>query len=143
MSVFTGLTDFDPVPSLQTPASVTVSTKVDADAAVVGYLVSMDSGACRTRVRRGLARGCGVRGKDRPDHRPPVADGPMTVLVGVGELADLDADRAQGCRRRLRPGYTKHGNLTLTLGETAPLPPTLPAKRWWKGHCWPAIDTTS
>ena len=146
MSVFTGLTDFDPVPSLQTSASVTVSTKADADAPVIGYLVARDGddpgehGCGRRRIR-----GSRFRGQGRPDDRScPSADGPLTVLVGVGELADLDADRAEGCRSRLRPGHRTPRQPDPDAGrDRRSSPPTLPARWWWRGLCWPGIDTTS
>ena len=87
MSVFTGLTDFDPAPSLQTSASVTVSTKADEGAPVIGYLVARDGDDPGEHEWDGVAfEAAGFEGHVGQTIALPSADGPLTVLVGVGEL---------------------------------------------------------
>ena len=118
MSVFTGLTDFDPAPSLQSPASVTVSTKVDADAAVVGYLVLEDRGVpAEQGLSAAALEAAGFEGKVGQTIVLPSADGPLTVLVGVGEVGELDADRLRDAGASFARATQRHGDLTLTLGD--------------------------
>ncbi len=54
---------------------------------------------------------------------PGIADGPMTVLVGVGDLSDLDADKLRDVGAAFARATQKHGNLALTLGETGSVAP--------------------
>ena len=118
MSVFTGLTDFDPAPSLESPASVTVSTKVDADAAVVGYLVLEDRGVpAEQGLSAAALEAAGFEGKVGQTIVLPSADGPLTVLVGIGEVGELDADRLRDAGAAFARATQRHGDLTLTLGD--------------------------
>ena len=118
MSVFTGLTDFDPAPSLQSSVAVTVSTKVDTDALVVGHLVAQDGPVPEQRGLDAAAlEAAGFEGKVGQTIVLPAADGPMTVLVGVGEPGELDADRLRDAGAAFARATQRHGDLTLTLGE--------------------------
>ena len=124
MSVFTGLTDFDPVPSLQTSASVTVSTKADEGAPVIGYLVARDGDDPGEHEWDGVAfEAAGFEGHVGQTIALPSADGPLTVLVGVGELADLDADRLRDAGAAFARATERHRNLTLRLGEIGAVAP--------------------
>ena len=90
MSVFTGLTHFDPAPSLERLASVTTSTRPASDAPVIGYLVARDGDDPGEHGLDGVAfEAAGFEGKAGQTIVLPSADGPLTVLVGVGELGDL------------------------------------------------------
>ncbi|MGH8949548.1 MAG: leucyl aminopeptidase family protein, partial [Acidimicrobiia bacterium] len=51
----------------------------------------------------------------------PSADGPMNVLVGIGEVAALDADKLRDAGAAFARATQQHGVLTLTLGESGPL----------------------
>jgi len=122
MSVFTGLTEFDPVPSLQSAASVTVSTKA-SEALVVGYLVAHDGDIPDgPGLTRAALEAAGFEGKAGQTIVLPDADGPMTVLVGVGDVADLDADGLREAGAAFARGTQKHNDLTLTLGELGTVP---------------------
>ena len=124
MSVFTGLTDFDPVPSLQTSPSVTVSTKADEGASVIGYLVARDGDDPGEHEWDGVAfEAAGFEGKVGQTIGLPSADGPLTVLVGVGELADLDADRLRDAGAAFSRATERHSNLILRLGEIGAVAP--------------------
>ncbi|HWL50548.1 MAG TPA: leucyl aminopeptidase [Acidimicrobiia bacterium] len=119
MSVFTGLTDFDPAPSLQSSASVTVSTKAVTDAPVVGYLVAQDGDVPGDQGLSAAAlEAAGFEGKVGQTIVLPSADGPMTVLVGVGELGELDSDKLRDAGAAFARATQRQGELALTLGET-------------------------
>ncbi len=123
MSVFTGLTDFDPVPSLQRSAAVTVSTKVQ-EAPVLGHLVATDGELPNgLGLDRASLEAAGFEGKTGQTIVLPGAAGPMTVLVGVGDLSDLDADKLRDVGAAFARATQKHGNLALTLGETGSVAP--------------------
>jgi leucyl aminopeptidase len=124
MTVFTGLTDFDPVPSIQMSASVTVSTKVP-EAPVLGHLVAMDSELPNgLGLDRASLEAAGFEGKvGQTILLPSIDDGPMTVLVGLGDLSDLDADKIRDAAAAFARATQKHGNLALTMGETGSVAP--------------------
>ena len=124
MSVFTGLADFDPVPALQTSASVTVSTRAARDAPVIGYLVARDGYDHGEHGLDGDAfEAAGFEGKVGQTIALPSAAGPLTVLVGVGELGDLDADRLRDAGAAFARATERHRNLTLRLGEIGAVAP--------------------
>ncbi len=78
MSVFTGLTDFDPVPSLQRSASVTVSTKAP-DTPVIGHLVAQGSAAPDDLdLSSAQLEAAGFEGKVGQTIVLPAANGPLT-----------------------------------------------------------------
>ena len=124
MAVFTGLPDFDPVPSLRAPTSVTVSTKASPDAPVIGYLVAAD-GEIPDRVGfdRAALEAAGFEGEVSQTILLPAADGPTTVLVGVGEMAALDADKMRDAAAAFARATQRQGDLTLTLGEIGEVAP--------------------
>jgi leucyl aminopeptidase len=124
VSVFTGLADFDPVPALQTSASVTVSTRAARDAPVIGYLVARDGYDHGEHGLDGDAfEAAGFEGKVGQTIALPSAAGPLTVLVGVGELGDLDADRLRDAGAAFARATERHRNLTLRLGEIGVVAP--------------------
>ncbi|HEX2403412.1 MAG TPA: leucyl aminopeptidase, partial [Acidimicrobiia bacterium] len=47
----------------------------------------------------------------------PSVGGPMTVLVGVGELGELDVDRLRDAGAAFARATERHGDLTLVLGD--------------------------
>jgi len=124
VSVFTGLTDFDPAPSLQTSAAVTVSTRTAPDAPVIGYLVAGDSTDPGVHGLDGVAfEAAGFEGRVGQTIVLPSAGGPLTVLVGVGESGDLDADRLRDAGAAFARATERHRNLTLRLGDIGVVAP--------------------
>ena len=92
MGVFTGLTDFDPVPSMEwsKKAAVTVATR-PLEGAVLGIMAAR-GGALPDTVGfdHGALRGAGFEGKVGQTLTLPRSDGPARVLVGMGEAPGVD-----------------------------------------------------
>jgi len=123
MSVFTGLTDFDPLPSLQSAASVTVSTKAP-EAQVIGYLVAQDGDIPdEPGLSAASLEAAGFEGKVGQTIVLPSTGGPMSVLVGIGEPGELDADRLRDAGAGFARVTQKHGDLILKLGELGAVAP--------------------
>ena len=124
MAVFTGLPDFDPVPSLRVSASVTVATKAPSERPVIGYLVAADGDIPdRIGLNRSALEAAGFDGEVGKTIVLPAADGPMTVLVGVGEVSALDADRLRDAGAAYARATQQQGDLALDLGEIGAVAP--------------------
>jgi leucyl aminopeptidase len=117
VAVFTGLEEYDAVPSVRSRANVEVKTKAP-DALVTGYLVAEggDPPEAAHVDADGLVM-AGFDGKPAQTMVVPGIGGSMVVLVGTGPVADIDAGRLRDGGAAFARATQSHGELSLVLGD--------------------------
>ncbi|HSO49527.1 MAG TPA: M17 family peptidase N-terminal domain-containing protein, partial [Acidimicrobiia bacterium] len=115
MADFTGLTTFDPVPSLQHIESVTVTvTTRPPEGSIVGHLVAEEGDLPpELELDRDTLRAAGFEGKTGQTILIPRVGSTTLVLVGIGSLSGLDADGLRDAAAAFARATETRGDLAL------------------------------
>lgn len=125
LAVFTGLTSFDPVPSLELSSTVSVTVGPGPDeATAVGYLVP-EGGTAPTELglEAGPLEAAGFEGKTGQTAVIPRPQGPLAILVGIGDESAPGADTIRDAAAAFARVTQTHGRLALDIGAIGDLSP--------------------
>jgi leucyl aminopeptidase len=125
IGVFTGLSSFDPVPSVRQSktVSVTVGTR-PPEGHVLGVPITQDGDITAVvGFDRETLRTAGFEGKIGQSMVIPNVEGPPMVLVGLGARADLDPDKLRDAAAGFARATETHSDLALTLPDGGPVTP--------------------
>jgi leucyl aminopeptidase len=125
IAAFTGLTQFDPVPSARATPTVEVSSKLP-ESATVGYLLGEDSDPPKDLgLDAAVLAAAGFEGKVGQAIAFPEPAGTWVVLVGTGPTADLDPGRLRDAAAAFARATQSRGELVMVLGDVGDVPPEL------------------
>ena len=125
MAVFTGITSFDPVPSVKQreAVNITVAGQSDSAATASGMLVSAGSIPDDLGLDEESLRSAGFEGNTGQTLVVPNAGGPITVLIGLGTASEVDGDKLRDAGAAFARATQSHGNLSLTVPAFDGVPP--------------------
>ena len=117
MAVFTGITSFDPVPSVKQREAVTVTVAGVSDPGVTasGLLVSPGSTPGEIGLDEDSLKSAGFEGNAGQVLVMPTPDGPITVLVGLGAASEVDVDKLRDAGAAFARSTQTHRSLSLTV----------------------------
>jgi len=130
MGVFTGLTSFDPVPSVRRSKAVvvTVATRPPENA-ILGVPVAQDGDIpAVVGLDRDTLEKAGFEGKTGQSMVIPRADAAPLVLIGIGEPAALDPDKLRDAAAAFARATEARADLAWTLPEGESVAPALAAQ---------------
>jgi leucyl aminopeptidase len=125
MAVFTGMTSFDPVPSVKQREAVTITVAGVPDPGVTasGFLVSPGSTPDGIGLDTDSLKSAGFEGKVGQALVLPNQDGPITVLVGLGAASELDGDKLRDAGAAFARATQTHSSLSLAVPVLDGVPP--------------------
>ena len=124
MAVFTGITSFDPVPSVKQRESVNIKVSGVSDPGVTasGTLVSPGSTSDDLGLGADALKSAGFEGNVGQTLVVPSPDGPINVLVGLGPASEVDGDKLRDASAAFARATQSHGNLSLTIPALEAIP---------------------
>lgn len=130
MADFTGLTSFDPVPSLRHIESVTVTvTTRPPEGSIVGYLVAEEGDLPpELELSRETLRAAGFEGKTGQTIVIPRVGSSALVLVGIGPPSGIEADRLRDAAAGFARATETRADLALVIGNLDSIGPSLAAQ---------------
>ncbi|MGH8953283.1 MAG: leucyl aminopeptidase family protein [Acidimicrobiia bacterium] len=135
MAVFTGLTTFDPVPSVKQREAVTITVAGVSHPGVTasGFLVGPGSAPDGLGLDADALNSAGFAGNVGQTLVMPNPDGPISVLVGLGAVSDVDEDKLRDAGAAFARATQSHGSLSLTVPALDDVPPADAAQRLVEG----------
>jgi leucyl aminopeptidase len=130
MAVFTGLTSFDPIPSLEQSKAVSISVGTrPPEGYVLGVVVAQDGDSPgELELDRESLTAAGFEGKTGQTIVVPRVGGQPVILIGIGSPSDLDADKLRDAGAGLARATEAHGDLALTVPAVDAVPPAVAAQ---------------
>jgi leucyl aminopeptidase len=133
LAAFTGMKDYDPLPSARALPTLEVSSKLP-DADVVGYLVSEEGDLPDPiDLDRDALKAAGFEAKASQTFVVPTKFGAPSVLVGTGPADGLDPDRLRDAGAAFARATQRHGVSALVLGDTGQIPADVAAQALVEG----------
>ena len=129
---WTGLAEFDPIPSVQQSATVAITVaaaRIPTGADCLGIPVGTEGDAPRQLgVDRPTLTASGFEGKVGQTLVLPRMDGPTLVAIGIGDPAKLDAAGVRDAAAAFARAAGRHTHLAMTLPDGANPPPDVAAQ---------------
>jgi leucyl aminopeptidase len=123
IAAFTGLNEYDPIPSARTAPTVEVTSKTP-ETHTIGYLLGEESDPPKdVGLDAAALEAGGFQGKVGQVIAFPDPDGTWVVLIGTGPVADLDVARLRDAGAAFARATQSRGQLVLVLGDTGDVPP--------------------
>jgi leucyl aminopeptidase len=128
IAAFTGLTEYDPIPSARATPTVEVTAKTP-ETATIGYLLGEEHDLPKDHGLDAAAlKAVGFEGKVGQVIAFPDPAGTWVVLVGTGPTADLDPHRLRDAGAAFARATQSRGQLVLVVGDLGDVSPDMAAQ---------------
>jgi leucyl aminopeptidase len=125
IAAFTGLNEYDPIPSARTAPTVEVTSKTP-ETDTIGYLLGEESDPPKdVGLDAAALEAGGFQGKVGQVIAFPDPDGTWVVLIGTGPLGDLDPDRLRDAGAAFARATQSRSQLVLVMGDLGDVPPDM------------------